>query len=64
MNAEMMANVVDVDLISDGVRYSLKVSKIQPTGAHTRIYTHMHTHTTLIVLSLLHSTIVPIQCMH
>ena len=32
MNAEMMSNVVDVELIYEGIRYSLKVSRVQPTG--------------------------------
>ena len=27
MNAEMLSNVVDVELISEGVKYSLKVQK-------------------------------------
>ena len=32
MNAEMMSNVVDVEFIYEGSRYSLKVSRLQPTG--------------------------------
>ena len=32
MNAEMMSNVVDVELIYEGIRYSLKVSRLQPTS--------------------------------
>ena len=35
MNAEMMSNVVDVELIYEGVRYSLKVSRVQPTSKAT-----------------------------
>ena len=31
MNAEMLSNVVDVELIADTVKYSLKVSRLQPT---------------------------------
>jgi len=32
MNAEMLSNVVDVELIYEGLRYSIKVSRMQPTG--------------------------------
>uniref|UniRef100_A0A1X7VP53 Uncharacterized protein n=1 Tax=Amphimedon queenslandica TaxID=400682 RepID=A0A1X7VP53_AMPQE len=31
MNAEMISNVVDIELISDSIKYSLKVSRIRPT---------------------------------
>jgi biotin carboxylase/biotin carboxyl carrier protein len=31
MNAEMISNVVDIELINEGIKYSLKVSRIQPT---------------------------------
>ena len=31
MNAEMMSNVVDIELIQDGIKYSLKVSLTQST---------------------------------
>ena len=32
MNAEMLSNVVDVEVIYEGIRYPLKVSRLQPTG--------------------------------
>ena len=32
MNAELLSNVVDVELIYSGVKYILKVSRVQPTG--------------------------------
>jgi biotin carboxylase len=31
MNAEMLSNKVDVDLISDSIKYSLEVSRVHPT---------------------------------
>ena len=32
MNAELLSNVVDVELIYSGVKYSLKASRVQPTS--------------------------------
>ncbi len=32
MNAEMMSNLVDVELIYEGIKYPVKVSRLQPTG--------------------------------
>lgn len=32
MNAEMISNVVDIELIQEGILYSLKVSRINPTA--------------------------------
>ncbi len=31
MNAELISNLVDVELIQDSVKYSLSVSRVQPT---------------------------------
>ena len=32
LNAEMISNLVDVELILEGIKYSVKVSRIQHTG--------------------------------
>ena len=32
MNAELLSNVVDVELIYSGIKYSLKASRVQPTS--------------------------------
>lgn len=34
MNAEMLSNEVDVDLIIEGVKYSLKVGGVSISGGH------------------------------
>ncbi len=35
MNAELLSNVVDVELIYSGVKYTLKASRVQPTSEST-----------------------------
>ena len=37
LNAEMMSNIVDVELILEGIKYSLKVARIQLTGIYSII---------------------------
>ena len=32
LNAEMISNLVDVELILDGIKYSVKVARVQLTG--------------------------------
>ena len=34
LNAEMISNVVDVELILEGIKYSVKVSRVQLTGIY------------------------------
>ncbi len=46
MNAELLSNVVDVELIYSGFKYSLRASRVQPTSEpHTHTHTHPPTHT-------------------
>ena len=41
MNAEMLSNVVDVDLIRDGVKYSLKVGRREREGERNEARTEI-----------------------
>ena len=57
MNAELLSNVVDVELIYSGVKYSLRASRVQPTStlSPTHPPTHTHPHTLMYTLTHTHT---------
>ena len=60
LNAEMISNVVDVELILDGIKYSVKVSRVQHTGIYIYIYYTAEYVYTLYIYCWIHTTSHPL----
>ena len=52
MNAEMIANVVDVELLYEGVKYTSQVSSVLHTPASYQLSLHLSIHLHLIPFHL------------